>query len=198
MNRSICTRLRLGFDKPKRRTPGRHHVSDPRQARALPAAGPFAFPITARVAALAGLRSAAVADRPDVLTYQTPVWPRRCASVALDCRLFAARCGTIRLGVKLIDVFPRRRFQVSRDGRLSVAGFHGHFPGPLPRQLRASHRDPAGQPQRYRFALPSVNHVFLAGHRIMVQIQSSWFPLYDRNPQSFVPNIFFASIRRTM
>jgi predicted acyl esterase len=40
--------------------------------------------------------------------------------------------------------------------------------------------------------LPQVNHTFLPGHRIMVQIQSSWFPLYDRNPQTFVPNILFA------
>jgi predicted acyl esterase len=46
--------------------------------------------------------------------------------------------------------------------------------------------------QRYRFALPQVNHVFLPGHRIMVQVQSSWFPLYDRNPQTYVDNIFFA------
>jgi predicted acyl esterase len=44
----------------------------------------------------------------------------------------------------------------------------------------------------YRFALPNANHVFLPGHRIMVQVQSSWFPLYDRNPQTFVDNIFFA------
>jgi predicted acyl esterase len=51
---------------------------------------------------------------------------------------------------------------------------------------------PSGQAQRYRFTLPTVNHVFLPGHRMMVQIQSSWFPLYDRNPQSYVPNIFFA------
>ena len=51
---------------------------------------------------------------------------------------------------------------------------------------------PSGQPQRYRFVLPTTNHVFLRGHRIMVQIQSSWFPLYDRNPQTFVSNIFFA------
>ena len=43
-----------------------------------------------------------------------------------------------------------------------------------------------------RFALPTANHVFLPGHRIMVQIQSTWFPLYDRNPQTFVPNIFWA------
>jgi predicted acyl esterase len=48
----------------------------------------------------------------------------------------------------------------------------------------------ANQPLLYRFALPTANHVFLPGHRIMVQVQSSWFP--DRNPQTFVPNIFFA------
>ena len=51
---------------------------------------------------------------------------------------------------------------------------------------------PAGKAQRYRFVLPTTNHVFLPGHRIMVQIQSSWFPLYDRNPQTYVENIFFA------
>ena len=50
----------------------------------------------------------------------------------------------------------------------------------------------ADQPLLYRFALPTANHVFLPGHRIMVQVQSSWFPLYDRNPQTFVPNIFWA------
>jgi uncharacterized protein len=44
----------------------------------------------------------------------------------------------------------------------------------------------------YRFALPTADHVFLPGHRIMVQVQSSWFPLYDRNPQTFVPSIFSA------
>ncbi len=48
------------------------------------------------------------------------------------------------------------------------------------------------KPLLYRFALPAANHVFLPGHRIMVQIQSSWFPLYDRNPQTFVPSIFWA------
>jgi predicted acyl esterase len=50
----------------------------------------------------------------------------------------------------------------------------------------------ANVPLAYRFALPNANHVFLPGHRIMVQVQSSWFPLYDRNPQTFVPNIFDA------
>jgi predicted acyl esterase len=50
----------------------------------------------------------------------------------------------------------------------------------------------AGEPLRYLFNLPTANHVFLRGHRMMVQVQSSWFPLYDRNPQTFVPNIFWA------
>ena len=45
---------------------------------------------------------------------------------------------------------------------------------------------------QYRILLPNASHTFLPGHRIMVQIQSSWFPLYDRNPQTFVPNIFWA------
>ena len=48
------------------------------------------------------------------------------------------------------------------------------------------------EPLPYRFALPTANHVFLPDHRIMVQVQSSWFPLYDRNPQTFVPSIFWA------
>ena len=50
----------------------------------------------------------------------------------------------------------------------------------------------ANKPLQYTFVLPTANHVFLPGHRIMVQIQSSWFPLYDRNPQTFVKNIFWA------
>ncbi len=49
-----------------------------------------------------------------------------------------------------------------------------------------------GEPLAYRFALPTANHVFLPGHRVMVQVQSSWFPLYDRNPQTFVSSIFDA------
>ncbi len=51
---------------------------------------------------------------------------------------------------------------------------------------------PAGQVQEYKFRLPTVNYVFKPGHRIMVQVQSSLFPLYDRNPQTYVPNILFA------
>ena len=50
----------------------------------------------------------------------------------------------------------------------------------------------AEQAAHLSFRAAPANHVFLPGHRIMVQIQSSWFPLYDRNPQTFVPNIFWA------
>jgi predicted acyl esterase len=66
------------------------------------------------------------------------------------------------------------------------------FRGRYRESLETAKPIPANQPLLYRFALPTANHVFLPGHRIMVQIQSSWFPLYDRNPQSFVPNIFWA------
>jgi predicted acyl esterase len=66
--------------------------------------------------------------------------------------------------------------------------------------LRGRYRDdrthptpvPAEKVERYRWALPAATHVFLPGHRIMVQVQSSWFPLYDRNPQRYVDNIFWA------
>jgi predicted acyl esterase len=78
------------------------------------------------------------------------------------------------------------------DGRLPAADRHGDFPRPLSRGLRQTRRPTPDKPLDYRFPLPTVNHVFLPGHRVMVQVQSSWFPLYDRNPQTFVPNIFNA------
>src|SRR6185295_15853095 len=66
------------------------------------------------------------------------------------------------------------------------------FRGRYRESLEAPKAIAANQPLVYRFALPTANHVFLKGHRMMVQIQSSWFPLYDRNPQTFVPSIFWA------
>jgi predicted acyl esterase len=51
---------------------------------------------------------------------------------------------------------------------------------------------PANRPVEYTIDLHTANHAFLKGHRIMVQVQSTWFPLYDRNPQTFVSNIFAA------
>ena len=94
--------------------------------------------------------------------------------------------------VKLIDVYPDQVGSQSALGgyQLMVAGdiFRGRY--------REGYDNPKplapNKPLAYRFALPTANHVFLPGHRIMVQVQSSWFPLYDRNPQTFVPNIFYA------
>ena len=51
---------------------------------------------------------------------------------------------------------------------------------------------PANKVEEYKYSLHAADHVFKAGHRIMVQVQSTWFPLYDRNPQTFVPNIMTA------
>jgi predicted acyl esterase len=66
------------------------------------------------------------------------------------------------------------------------------FRGRYRESLEAAKAIEADKPLLYRFALPTANHVFLPGHRVVVQVQSSWFPLYDRNPQTFVPNIFWA------
>jgi predicted acyl esterase len=66
------------------------------------------------------------------------------------------------------------------------------FRGRYRESLETAKAIPSGTPLLYHFLLPTANHVFLPGHRIMVQVQSSWFPLYDRNPQTFVPNIFWA------
>jgi putative CocE/NonD family hydrolase len=94
--------------------------------------------------------------------------------------------------VKLIDVYPDQvGSQPAMGGyQLMISGdiFRGRYregydkPKPLA----------ANKPLFYRFGLPTANHVFLPGHRIMVQVQSSWFPLYDRNPQTYVDNIFLA------
>ena len=94
--------------------------------------------------------------------------------------------------VKLIDVFPDEVPDQPEMGGYQLPISMDIFRGRYRESFERPSAIPAGQPQRYRFALPTVNHVFLPGHRIMVQIQSSWFPLYDRNPQSYVANIFFA------
>jgi putative CocE/NonD family hydrolase len=94
--------------------------------------------------------------------------------------------------VKLIDLYPdevaRQPWMGGYQLMVSADIFRGRY--------RESFETPApiapGKPLLYRFNLPTANHVFLPGHRIMVQVQSSWFPLYDRNPQTFVPSIFWA------
>jgi uncharacterized protein len=135
-----------------------------------------------------------VADRPDVLTYTSePLSEPLHIGGAPIVNLFASTTGTDSdWVVKLIDVYPD---EVPADpplGGYQLAIAMDIFRGRYRESLSHPSPIPAGKVQHYRFALPQVNHVFLPGHRIMVQVQSSWFPLYDRNPQTYVDNIFLA------
>ena len=94
--------------------------------------------------------------------------------------------------VKLIDVYPDEVASDPRLGGYQLMISADIFRGRYRESLEQAKAIAANQPLAYRYRLPTANHVFLAGHRIMVQVQSSWFPLYDRNPQTFVPNIFLA------
>jgi hypothetical protein len=94
--------------------------------------------------------------------------------------------------VKLIDVYPDEVAGQAPMGGYQLMVSADIFRGRYRESLEAAKAIAPDKPLLYRFALPTANHVFLPGHRIMVQIQSSWFPLYDRNPQTFVPNIFWA------
>jgi len=132
--------------------------------------------------------------RPDVLTYVSePLTSPVRVSGAPQVNLVASTSGTDSdWVVKIIDVYPDT--VPSNPGMggyelpISLDIFRGRY--------RTSFEHPqaieANAPLAYSFRLPTVNHVFEPGHRIMVQVQSSLFPLYDRNPQTFVPNIFDA------
>jgi putative CocE/NonD family hydrolase len=135
-----------------------------------------------------------VSDRTDVLSYATPplTEPLRISGAPV-VNLVASTSGTDSdWVVKLIDDYP--------DEVPSQPELGGYELGIAMDILRGRYRESFEKPKAltpdapltYRFALPTANHVFLPGHRVMVQVQSSWFPLYDRNPQTFVPNIFKA------
>ncbi len=94
--------------------------------------------------------------------------------------------------VKLIDVYPDEVPMQPAMGGYQLAVAMDIFRGRYRESFETPKAITPDVPLNYTFALPNVNHVFLPGHRIMVQVQSSWFPLYDRNPQTFVPNIFWA------
>jgi uncharacterized protein len=131
--------------------------------------------------------------RTDVLTYATPPLEKPLAIAGEpQANLVAATTGTdADWVVKLIDVYPDEVPGEPMGGyQLAVA--MDIFRGRYREDLGTAKPLKPNVPLTYRFALPTTNHVFLAGHRIMVQVQSSWFPLYDRNPQTFVPNILDA------
>jgi len=137
----------------------------------------------------------AVADRTDVLSYVSePLIQPLQISGAPIANLFASTSGTDSdWVVKVIDVYPDEVPSQPEMGGYQLGLAMDIFRGRYRNSIEHPSATPAGEVQGYRFALPNVNHVFLPGHRIMVQVQSSWFPLYDRNPQTYVDNIFFAN-----
>ncbi|MFL6659317.1 MAG: CocE/NonD family hydrolase [Massilia sp.] len=133
-------------------------------------------------------------DRTDVLSYVTEplTAPVQIAGQTM-VNLFASTSGTdADWVVKLIDVYPDEVASQPELGGYQLGIAMDIFRGRYRQGLDKAVAIPANKVEQYRFALPNADHVFLKGHRIMVQVQSSWFPLYDRNPQSFVPNIFYA------
>jgi putative CocE/NonD family hydrolase len=134
-----------------------------------------------------------VDGRPDVATWTSePLSAPLTIRGPVQAELYAETTGTdADWVVKLIDVFPEDDLKFEMSGyQLMVSAdiFRGRYhqdynkPQPLPPE----------QPVSYSIPLPHVNHTFQAGHRLMVQVQSTWFPLYDRNPQTFVPSIMTA------
>jgi len=183
----------LGFDKPASESAADSYVSDP--AKPVPyLPRPVRFSDSDRWHWWLVADQRSVTDRTDVLTYQTPALtqPVRLGGAPI-ADIFAATSGTdADWVVKLIDVYPDEVPSQPAMGGYELAVSMDIFRGRYRESFEHPSPIPAGKTQRYRFALPTANHVFLAGHRIMVHIQSTWFPLYDRNPQSYVPNIFFA------
>ena len=132
--------------------------------------------------------------RPDVLVFTSDVLT---ASVKISgqpiANIFASTSGSDSdWVVKLIDVYPDEVASQPNLGGYELMISADIFRGRYRESLETPKPIASDKPLLYRFNLPNANHVFLPGHRIMVQIQSSWFPLYDRNPQTFVPNIFWA------
>ena len=132
--------------------------------------------------------------RPDVLTYETsPLDAPLSLKGTPLVHLVASTSGTDSdWVVKLIDVYPAMSKSKAEMGgyELPVAMdiMRGRY------RTDAAHPQPLvpNAPLTYEFSLPTIDYVVEPGHRLMVQVQSSWFPLYDRNPQTYVPNIFFA------
>jgi putative CocE/NonD family hydrolase len=134
-----------------------------------------------------------VTDREDVAVWKLPVLKRDLVltgEVVAD--IYVSTSGTDNdLVVKLIDQYPAndpdakmRGYQLMTNAEIFRGRYLKSFDKPT--SLKA------GSIREYKFSLHDVDHVFKAGHTVMVEIQSTWFPLYDRNPQSFVPNIMIA------
>ncbi|PYV13542.1 MAG: X-Pro dipeptidyl-peptidase [Acidobacteria bacterium] len=143
--------------------------------------------------------------RPDVLSYETGALQEDVTVTGdIVADLFASTSGTDSDWiVKLIDVYPEDSKLLAKPEECNcapgtpLAGYElivadEVFRGRFRKSFEQPEAIPSNQPLEYRIDLHTNNHVFLKGHQIMVQVQSTWFPLIDRNPQKFVPNIFEA------
>ena len=132
--------------------------------------------------------------RTDVVAFTSPVLtePVKIAGQPV-VNLVASTSGTDSdWVVKVIDVYPDQVASQPEMGGYQLMVSADIFRGRYRESLETPKALTPNEPLLYRWTLPTANHVFLPGHRIMVQVHSSWFPLYDRNPQTFVPNIFWA------
>jgi uncharacterized protein len=194
----LASGLKLSFDAPKDGAPYEEYVSDPAKPvpfRARPTR-PVGYDIdkglTWPLWLVDDQREAS--GRTDVLAFTSDVLT---APVKISgqpvANLVASTSGTDSdWVVKLIDVYPDEVAGQEQMGGYQLAVSMDIFRGRYRESLETPKAIKADTPLVYRFELPTANHVFLPGHRIMVQVQSSWFPLYDRNPQTFVQNIFWA------
>jgi uncharacterized protein len=144
-----------------------------------------------------------VSGRKDLANFETPVLTSDVTvtgDVVAD--LFGATTGTDSDWiVKLIDVYPVDAQGVTSPETGDAAGVKGGYELMVAEEiLRGRYRKSFTQPEavkpgevaEYKWSLHGVDHTFLKGHRMMVEVQSSWFPLYDRNPQTYVENIMTA------
>ena len=188
--------LKASFSEPKAvDAPFDEYVSDPGKPvpyRARPNRPTYASDSTWRQWLVDDQREAS--GRPDVLVFTSDVLtaPVRISGQPV-ANLVASTSGTdADWVVKLVDVYPDEVAAQPGMGGYQLAVAMDIFRGRYREGLETPKAIAANTPLTYRFDLPNANHVFLPGHHIMVQVQSSWFPLYDRNPQTFVPNIFWA------
>ena len=135
--------------------------------------------------------------RPDVLTYQTELLREDITVVGpITAELFVSTDKTdADWIVKIIDVFPDEAEYESPNENVDMKGYQMLVRGDIMRgKYRQSfEKTKAFEPNKVtkvEFTILDINHTFKAGHKLMIQVQSSWFPLYDRNPQKYVDNIY--------
>lgn len=133
-------------------------------------------------------------SRPDVASFISPVLGKAVSISGQPLmHLTATSTGTDGdFVVKLIDVYPDEVPEQREMGGYQLMVSADILRGRYRKSFEHPEPIPANTPQVYRMKLPIMHHTFMPGHRIMVQIQSSWFPLYDRNPQTYVDSIFNA------